>query len=79
MLMGKKIKELRLEKGLSQYDLGEKIGVRWLSVCRWENGVQKPHKRHLTSLAKFFGVTERDLMFTNDSDNDKETTMKNSP
>ena len=72
MLMGKKIKELRLERGLSQYDLGEEIGVRWLSICRWENNVQKPHKRHITSLAKFFGITERELMFPDDQDGETE-------
>ena len=70
--MGKKIKELRLERGLSQYDLGEEIGVRWLSICRWENNVQKPHKRHITSLAKFFGITERELMFPDDQDGETE-------
>ena len=74
--MGKKIKELRLERGLSQYALGEAIGVRWLTIGRWENNVQRPHKRHLTSLAKFFGVKEHDLMSPNDSDNNEETMMK---
>ena len=77
--MGEKIRALRLERGLTQHELGEEIGVRWLSICRWENNVQKPYKRHITSLAKFFGVEEHDLMSPNDSDKNEETMMKNSP
>ena len=77
--MSEKIRALRLERGLTQYELGEEIGVRQLSICRWENGARKPYKRHILSLAKFFGVKEHDLVSPNDSDNNEETMMKNSP
>lgn len=73
--MREKIRALRLERGLGQYELGAAIGVRYLTICRWENGVQKPYKRHIESLAKFFGVTERELM--SDDDKSKETMMEN--
>lgn len=72
MLMGEKIRALRLERGLTQHELGEEIGVRWLSICRWENGVRKPYKRHLISLAKFFGITERELTFPKKENEEKE-------
>ena len=70
--MGEKIRALRLERGLTQHELGEEIGVRWLSICRWENGVRKPYKRHLISLAKFFGITEQELMFPKKENEEKE-------
>ena len=42
MLIGKRIKELRIEKGLSQQQLGEIIGVTKVSVCGYENGSRVP-------------------------------------
>ena len=47
--MGKFLKELRKEKGLTQEQLGEKIGVTNKTVSRWENGNYFPPK-HLIRL-----------------------------
>lgn len=72
MQMGDKIRAMRLERGLTQYELAGKIGVRDLTVYTWEKGLQEPHKRNRTSLAKFFGITERELMFPDDQDGETE-------
>ncbi len=66
--MGEKIKAMRLERGLTQYELAGKIGVRDMAVYTWEKGLQEPQKRNRASLAKFFGITERELMFPDDED-----------
>ena len=66
LLMKDKIKAKRLEMGLSQYVLGEKIGVRSLAVSKWERGVEEPNSTNRRLLAKFFGITERELMFPDD-------------
>lgn len=39
MKTGKFIAELRKEKGLTQEQLGEKVGVTNKTVSRWETGV----------------------------------------
>ena len=38
MSLSEKIKMLRKEKGWSQYQLGEKVGVHEKHVSKWENG-----------------------------------------
>ena len=40
--IGKFISELRKEKGLTQEQLGERLGVTQKTVSRWENGRNMP-------------------------------------
>ena len=42
MLIGKRIKDMRLEKGMSQQELGDMIGVTKVSICGYENGNYPP-------------------------------------
>lgn len=32
------LKQIRLDLGLTQTEFGEKLGVTYGTVCRWENG-----------------------------------------
>lgn len=56
LVLGKRIKALRKEKGLTQQQLGEKINVTKVSICCYENGTRTPTLQTLTDLAEFFGV-----------------------
>jgi len=47
-----KIKQLRLEKGLTQQELADKIGVKQKDISRWENGTYKPKLDKLQLIAK---------------------------
>jgi len=38
------IKEMRLNLGMTQEELAQKLGVSFTSVNRWENGQTKPSK-----------------------------------
>lgn len=51
------LKELRLEKGVGQVELAEKIGVSKGIISLWENGKREPTLSSLVALAKFFDVS----------------------
>ncbi|MBD3280212.1 helix-turn-helix domain-containing protein [Candidatus Dojkabacteria bacterium] len=53
-IIGLQIRKARLEKGFSQDELGDKIGVTWEMISRYENGRSSP-SRHVDKLAKALG------------------------
>ena len=54
---GKKLKELRVEKGLSQQKLGECLGVCNQTVSFWESGSREPDMDAIIKIADFFNVS----------------------
>ncbi len=57
MLIEKRIRALRLEKGLSQQELGDLVGVTKVSVCGYENGTRIPSLETFNLLANVFETT----------------------
>lgn len=55
--IGSFIAELRRENGLTQEQLGEKIGVTNKTVSRWENGSYMPDISRLQALSEIFSVS----------------------
>lgn len=53
---------LRKEKGLTQSQLGEKIGVTNKTISRWENGNYLPSVDMLKVLSDEFGVTINEII-----------------
>lgn len=60
--MGKFLKELRKEKGLTQEQLGEKIGVTNKTVSRWENGNYIPPVECLSMLSDIYGISINEIL-----------------
>lgn len=52
-----RIKELRLEKSLTQTQLGEIIGVKHFSIYSYEKGRACPEMKGLVALADYFEVS----------------------
>ncbi len=50
------LRELRKAAGLSQEELGEKLGVSGATVSRWEAGQHVPTKSHLHALEDYYGL-----------------------
>jgi transcriptional regulator with XRE-family HTH domain len=51
---GKKIRNYRLEKKISQLELSTKLLVSRQTISNWENGRTKPDMENLILLSKFF-------------------------
>ena len=63
MNMGERIKQLRLEKGLTQEELGKHIGVKKAAIMKYEKGNVKNMKRSsIEILSKLFNVSPSYLM-----------------
>lgn len=56
------LKALRLERGLTQDELGERVHVSRQAVSRWENGETLPGVDTLRELSAVFGVTINKLL-----------------
>ncbi len=54
--ISKKIKALRIKKGMSQKRLGEYLGISDRAVSKWENELSKPSIENLFELSKIFQV-----------------------
>lgn len=55
--IGRFLKELRNEKGLTQEQLAEKLLVSGRTVSRWETGTNMPDISLLVELAELYGVS----------------------
>lgn len=62
MSIGEHIRELRLQRNLSQDELGELVQVNGRHISRYENGKVKPTAKVLRRFAKVFEVPLEDLI-----------------
>lgn len=57
MIIGQRIKELRLERHISQLTLAKAVGVDKRAVIFWEQEVNEPKASYIVALAKYFDVS----------------------
>ena len=57
ILFKERLKELRVERKLSQADLAKELNVSQRSISSWETGLRQPDFETLERIAKFFDVT----------------------
>ena len=55
--IGKRIKEIRIEQGLSQQRFGELLSISQDTVSLWEKGKSVPTTEFLIAIAKQFDVS----------------------
>lgn len=61
-ILGTNIKKLRTNSGLTQAQLGEKLGLAESTVSLYESGKREPDNKTLINIADFFGVTTDSLL-----------------
>ncbi|KFL44567.1 XRE family transcriptional regulator [Lysinibacillus sp. BF-4] len=77
---GKRLKELRLNKKLTQEEVGKFVNVTKVSISGYENNTRSPDTETLQKLADLFqvstdyilGRTDKQTIPNEDSNNDKE-------
>lgn len=60
--LGMMIASLRKEKGMTQMELAEKMGIMDKAVSKWERDLSCPDVNSLPKLAEIFDVTVDELM-----------------
>lgn len=56
MSIGKTIKEMRIKKGLTQKELGDKMGVSQAMIGQYENGSRHPKTETVQKFSEALGV-----------------------
>lgn len=64
MTLGERIGRYRKEMGISQEELGHRLGVSRQAVSKWETGRTVPDMENLLALARLFGVPLPELTDT---------------
>lgn len=60
-MMGRRIRMLRAEKGWTMRELGKRVGVSAMAVCKWERG-EAMSSSHLLSLCRELQCTVEFLL-----------------
>lgn len=55
------LKQLRMQKGLTQAQLAEKLFVSRSTVAKWENGLGLPNPESMAALEKLFDIAAEEL------------------
>lgn len=80
MIIGKRIKEARIKKNLSQEQLGNMLGVSKVSICGYEKGTRTPTMENFLDLIKILElepdyVLGRDKFVVSDSNREYKVVM----
>lgn len=66
MEISERIREIRLNDELIQYEFGERLGVGCVTVNRWENFAQLPPMKIIRKMAKEFNTTPQWILYGSD-------------
>ncbi len=61
MTIGEKIKYARLQAGMSQKTLGNKLGISYQCIAQWENNLRRPKLENILKLAAALEIAPSDL------------------
>lgn len=57
------LKAARVNRGLSQKEAAEKLGIAESTLYKWETGKNKPNAKYLPKIEKVFGVQITNIIF----------------
>lgn len=65
-MVGKRLRQLRIERGLRLKDVADAMGVTLRAIQNYEQGIREPSLSILIKLCDFFGVTADYLLGRSD-------------
>lgn len=74
---GEMVSHLRKERGMTQLELAEKMGVTDKAVSKWERGISYPDVSSMPRLAEILGVSVDELMQNNSGKENGKTAAAN--
>lgn len=60
--IGKLIADLRKKQGLTQQELGDKVGVGFRAVSKWERGITLPDITIINEVSRILGISSDELL-----------------
>lgn len=64
--ISERIRDIRLDANLLQYEFGERLGVGRVTVNRWENFAQLPPMKMIRKMAEEFNTTPEWILYGSD-------------
>lgn len=74
--LGEMIANLRKEKGMTQLELADKMGVTDKAVSKWERDLSCPDVNSIPQLAELLGVSVDELMQCKTEQSEKDNNME---
>lgn len=72
---GERIRELRKERGITNYEMATKLGISRNTLTNWERGIKEPHAIEiLEEMAEILKVPLKSIL-----SGEKEVSLENSP
>lgn len=72
---GERIRELRKERGITNYEMATKLGISRNTLTNWERGIKEPHAVEiLEEMAEILEVPLKNILTEK-----KENSMENNP
>ncbi len=62
-MVGRNIRKARIDKGMTQDELAEKLNVTRQAVSNWERGKTQPDIETLGKMAEIFGMSVEELIY----------------
>lgn len=66
--IGERMKEIRIEKGLTQRQIADSIGVTYQHISQYERGLRTPKMNTIRKIAEALGVDVWEIIGFNDID-----------
>ncbi len=74
---GERLRQARINKGMSQVELADAVGMTQASISQFEKGLRMPTPNNIRKFAHFLGMSVKDLAGQDQGQFEKTLLMRN--